>query len=88
MQVHGDDHRQEHHRVVEQVQLDAGQDQLQDAGRHGLAGQEVAGLRLQQQQQVLDVVPELDAERDHPPGRLRPVKPLRSRNSPSSMTSA
>src|SRR5215207_572834 len=59
VQHHRHHHRDEHDRVVEQVQLHPRDQQLHDAGRLRRAGQRGAGERLQQKQQMLDVVPEL-----------------------------
>ena len=67
--VHPDHHRDEDDRVVEEVKLDAWNPDLRDAQGHGRAEQVLPqdGLRLKKR--VLDVVPELNAERDRPPGQ-------------------
>jgi archaeosine synthase beta-subunit len=65
--VHSDHHRDEHDRIVEEMKLDTRQPQLQHARGHWTAEQVVARGRLNDQQQVLDVMPELDAERHRPP---------------------
>src|SRR6266540_2302162 len=67
VEIHPDHHWDEHHRVVEQMKLHPGDHELKDAGRHLHAEQEGVGLRLDEQQQVLDVVPELDDQRHGPP---------------------
>src|SRR5215470_15016097 len=68
VQVHGVHHRHEDDRIVEQVQLYAREEHLGDAGGHGPAEQVMVGLCLNKQQQVLEVMPELDAQRYVPPG--------------------
>ena len=79
--VHRDHHRDEDDGVVEEVQLDARHPQLHDAGRHRPAEEVVAEQGLQLQQQVLEVVEELDPQRDRPPqaivlpGESRPQQP-------------
>ena len=65
--VHRDHHRNEDDRVVEEMQLDARHPQLQQAGRHRPAQQVLAENRLPLQQRVLDVMEELNPERQHPP---------------------
>ena len=70
MVVHPDHHWNENNRVVEEVQLDAWQPQLENAGGHGTAEQVMANRRLNDQQQVFDVMPELDAQRDRPPSAI------------------
>ena len=62
-----DHHRDEHDGVVEEVQLDARHPQLDDARRHRPAEQVLSEQVLALQQEVLDVVEELDRERDRPP---------------------
>ena len=65
--IHRDHHRDEDDRVVEEVQLDARHPQLQDARRHRPAEQVLAEQVLPLQQEVLDVMKELDRQRDGPP---------------------
>src|SRR5580700_1913376 len=60
--VHANDHGDEDDRVVEEVELDAGKEELQNAARHGLSPEVVMNRRLQDEQEVLDVMPELDHE--------------------------
>src|SRR6266536_1388848 len=67
VQVDGHDHRHGHDRVVEQVQLDTWEPELEHAGGHRPAEQVPARDRLAEQEQVLEVVPELDHESDGPP---------------------
>ena len=87
--VHRDHHRDEDDGVVEEVQLDARHPQLHDARRHRAAEEVVADDRLHLQQAVLDVVEELDPERDRPPEwSTLPVNPLRSSHRPISITTA
>ena len=50
------------------MQLDSGCEELQEAGGYWFAEEVDAGLGLDQQEQVFDVVPELDGEGDGPPG--------------------
>ena len=64
--VHRDDHRNENDRVVEQVQLDARNPQLREAGRHGPSCQVIAGRLLEDEQQMLDMMKELNGEGDGP----------------------
>ncbi len=66
--VHGDHHRDEHQRVVDQVELDAGDPELRDARRHRPVEQVVPDDDLPLQQRVLDVVPELNDQGHVPPG--------------------
>ena len=61
-------HRHEHQRIVEEVQLEARDPQLRDARRDRSAEKRRAQDRLRLQQRVLDVMPKLDDERGEPPG--------------------
>src|SRR5271168_4511422 len=65
--VHPDDHGDKNDGVVKKVQLYARKEQLQHAHRNGLAPKIVMHGGLRDQQQVLDVMPELDDQRDGPP---------------------
>ena len=65
--VHADQHGDEHNRVVEQVQLYAREHQLQNAEGHGLMPKIVVRRSLVNQQNVLNVMPELDRQRNRPP---------------------
>src|SRR2546423_224003 len=65
--VHRDHHRGEHNGIVDEVQLDSGNPDLSDARRRRRAEQVMARERLIEEQAVLDVMPELDPESDHPP---------------------
>src|ERR1051325_2281121 len=65
--IHRNDHRDEHDGVVEQVQLDAREPDLSDARRDLAAKPEVMGVGLVEQNEMLEVVPELNNERRHPP---------------------
>ena len=69
MVVHADHHRNEHDRVVEKVYFDAKlwKQQLQKTDRHRRAEPVVMCKRLPLQNEVLEVMPELDHERDGPP---------------------
>src|SRR5690606_13030666 len=66
--VHPNDHRNEYQRVVNQVQLDAGDEKLSETHWHRAVCQVHTHDRLPLQEAVLDVMPELDPEGDHPPG--------------------
>jgi len=66
--IHRDHHGDEHDRVVEEMKLDPRKKKLEDAARFRLMPEIVVRHRLPDQQEVLDVMPELDPERDHPPG--------------------
>ena len=70
VEVHRHDHRDEHDGVVEQVQLDARHPELHEAGRHRPIEQVLPEQILGLQQQVLDVMEELDRERDRPPAPI------------------
>src|SRR5207249_2760035 len=70
--VHRHHHRDEHHAVVEQVQLEPREPQLHDARGNRGPEQRPAGDDLALEQRVLDVMPELDHERREPP-RARPA---------------
>src|SRR5205823_3986924 len=65
--VHGHHHRNEHHAVVEQMQLEPREPQLHDARGHRGPEQRPAGDDLTLEQRVLDVMPELNHERREPP---------------------
>src|ERR1700739_3611609 len=67
MVVSTDHHGDKHKRVVEEVQFDAWDNQLQYAKRYWLAPEIVVHCRLGDQQQMLDVMPELDHQRHRPP---------------------
>jgi archaeosine synthase beta-subunit len=70
MVVHADHHRNEYDRVVEEMQFDAWEPQLQNARRNRPSEQVVPDRRLNNQQQVFDVMPELNAERNRPPAAI------------------
>jgi hypothetical protein len=74
--VHSYDHRDENYGVVEKVQLDAGNPKLRDAGRNGGPEKIATGDGLPLKKRVLDVVPELYSESDHPPLVRPPLKPF------------
>ena len=76
MVVHSHDHRDENYGVVEKVQLDAGNPKLRNAGRNWRTEKIAPGDGLPLKKRVLDVAPELDAERDHPPRVCSPLKPF------------
>jgi len=65
--VHTDHHRDEHDRVVKEVQFDPREDQLQNAARYWFSPKIVVKRGLPDQQKMLNVMPELNPERDHPP---------------------
>ena len=67
MVIHSDNHGDENYSVVKQMQLDPRNNQLQDAGRHRRAKQVMVKSRLANEQQMLDMVPELYDQRDSPP---------------------
>jgi hypothetical protein len=81
MVVHRDHHRNEHHRVVEEVNLHSKlrKQRLQETHGHGRAKPEVMCQRLPLQNRVLDVMPELNHEGDSPPFTLGPRKSLPQR---------
>src|SRR5580658_10560186 len=66
--VHPDYHRNKNDRVIEQVQLDARNHQLQHAERDRFPPEIMVHGGLRNQQQMLDMVPELDHQGDRPPG--------------------
>jgi hypothetical protein len=68
MQDYSNDHGGEDDGVVEEVQFHSGHDELDDAGWYRAAEKVAAGEGLDEQQQVLEVVPDLDPESDVPPG--------------------
>src|SRR5690606_31605587 len=68
MVIDPDDHRDEDQRVVDEVELHARDEELRDADRDGRVEEVLPDQCLALQKRVLDVVPELDAEGDHPPG--------------------
>jgi hypothetical protein len=65
--VHSHDHRNENYGVVEEMQFNAGDPELDDTDRDRRTEKIVSGDGLPLQQSMLDVVPELNAERDRPP---------------------
>src|SRR6476646_4637394 len=65
--VHRNHHRDEHDGVVEQMELDARDPVLDEARRHRTAEKIVSGDRLNLQQQVLEVMEELNTQRNCPP---------------------
>src|SRR5579864_9530419 len=66
--VHSDDHWNKHNRVVKKVEFNPRKNQLQDAARHRLTPEIVVKRGLPDQQEMLDVVPELNPKCHHPPG--------------------
>src|SRR5271163_1352783 len=66
--VHRDHHGNEDDRVVEEMEFDSREKKLQDATRYRLMPEIVVRCGLPDQQKMLDVMPELDPEGDHPPG--------------------
>src|SRR5437879_1698872 len=86
--IHGHDHRDEDHGVVEQVQLESRDPQLQDAGGSSGSEQRPAGDDLPLKQPVLDVMPELDHQRREPPQARPPTKPGNKVQMPTSMIRA
>ena len=65
--VHADRHRDEDNGVVEQVQFHTWKDQLEHAGRDRRPPEIVLQCGLNNQQGMLNMVPELDPEREGPP---------------------
>src|SRR5580704_4400285 len=74
--IHRDHHRDEHDRVVEEMQLNPGENQLQDAARYRLTPEIMVSRSLPDQQKMLDVMPELNPKRNHPPGMRSSGKAL------------
>src|SRR5271166_6331829 len=72
--VHRDDHGDEYNRIVEKMQFYAREYQLQDTARHRLAPEVVMSRGLPDQQEMLDVMPELDYQGHGPPGPRSPGK--------------
>src|SRR6266852_6627039 len=70
--VHTDHHRDEYDRVVEEVEFDAWKDQLQNTARNWLAPKIVVERGLPDQQEMLDVMPELDRQSCRPPLPRKP----------------
>jgi hypothetical protein len=58
--VHADHHGDEYDRVVEEMEFDTWKDQLQNAAWDRLAPEIVMERGLPNEQEMLDVVPELD----------------------------
>src|SRR5579864_1690983 len=54
--IHSDNHRNEHDRVVKEVEFNPRKNQLQDAARHRLTPEIVVKGRLPDQQEMLNVV--------------------------------
>src|ERR1051326_7928309 len=67
MIVHPHRHRDENDRIVDEVQLDPRNPDLTDARRDRAAKEVMVRVRLIEQQRVLEMMPELDPEGDHPP---------------------
>ena len=65
--VHRNDHGNEHERVVHQMQLDPGNPDLPNARRHLSTKEVMVRVGLVEEQEMLEVMPELDPERRHPP---------------------
>jgi hypothetical protein len=74
--VHGDDHGNENDRVIEEMQFNPGKEELEHVEGHWLAHEIVMQRGLANQEEVLNMVPELDPERDHPPGVAAACKSL------------
>src|SRR5215469_8310897 len=66
-QKHGDNDRHGHHGVVEQMQLNSGEEHLQHGGRLLRAKQGESSLSLCEQQSMLEEMPGLDHQRRLPP---------------------
>jgi len=66
--VHADHHGYENNRIVEQVQFDPREEKLEHAEGHRLSCQIVVQRGLPEQEQMLNVMPELNHQRDGPPG--------------------
>src|SRR5580692_12492496 len=65
--VHPNHHRNKHDGVIEKMQLHAREEELQYAHRHRSAAQIVMQYVLRDEQQMLNVMPELNHQRDRPP---------------------
>src|SRR6185437_8800417 len=65
--VHADHHGNENNRVVEKMQFHAGEIQLQHAARYRLVPEVVMSGCLVDEQEVLNVMPELDHQSNRPP---------------------
>src|SRR5579871_1231902 len=65
--VHSHHHRDEDDRVIEKVKLDTGDPKLRETGGNRGMKPIMTGDRLVLQNTVLDVMPELNPEGDHPP---------------------
>jgi len=65
--VHRDNHRDEYERVVDKVQLDSRNPDLTDTGWNVSTKPVAMCLRLIKQDEMLEVMPELNPERNHPP---------------------
>ena len=65
--VHADNHRNENDRVIEEVKFYTGNIKLDETHRNRRAPKVLADEDLSLQDRVFYVVPELDAEGDHPP---------------------
>src|SRR5882672_8260579 len=70
--VHPDDHGNEYDRVVKKMQFHSRENQLQKAAWNRLAPEIVMECGLPDQQEMLDVMPELDRQGCRPP---RPRSP-------------
>src|SRR5437868_13528963 len=65
--VHRDYHRNENDGVIEQMKLDAREPDLSNARRNLSAEPEVMSVGLVELDEMLEVVPDLNPERHHPP---------------------
>ena len=65
--IHADHHGDEYDGVVEEVEFHTWKNQLQNAARHRFAPEIVVKCGLPDQQEMLDVMPELDHEGCRPP---------------------
>src|SRR6185437_481947 len=74
--VHADHHGNENDRVIEKMQFYTGKEQLQHAARHRFMPEVVVGRGLVNEQKVLNVMPELDYQRDRPPSERSSGKTL------------
>src|SRR5687768_3418262 len=72
MVVHRDHHWNENQHVVDEMKLDPRNPDLADARGHAASEPELLVLRLIKQNEVLEMMPELNPERDHPPCMRRP----------------
>ena len=79
MVVHADHHRNEDDRVVEQMKFHAGNIKLDETHRNRRATKVLPDEDLRLQDRVFYVVPELDAERDHPPFIRQPLESFAER---------